>query len=184
MSSSSSVTKEIISSPHAPPALASYSQAVRAGNTLYWSETEAQSGGANSSADRNSAAVSAEGQLSRSEKRPLQSAQARNKRVLFCSAAELCLTAYLSVSAAVLCVSSSGCLGMDKSGAMVSGGVEAECEQALKNLAAVLEAGGSTLENVLKTTVFLTTMDNYTKVRCAHKQHHCKHARRSARHAE
>lgn len=48
---------------------------------------------------------------------------------------------------------------------MVSGGVEAECEQALKNLAAVLEAGGSTLENVLKTTVFLTTMDNYAKVR-------------------
>jgi enamine deaminase RidA (YjgF/YER057c/UK114 family) len=39
MSSAAAVVKEIISTPNAPPALASYSQAVRAGNTLYWSET-------------------------------------------------------------------------------------------------------------------------------------------------
>lgn len=36
---------------------------------------------------------------------------------------------------------------------MVTGGVEAECEQALKNLSAVLQAGGASLDSVLKVTM-------------------------------
>lgn len=55
---------------------------------------------------------------------------------------------------------------MDLNGQMVSGGVEAECEQALKNLSAVLEAGGSSLEHVLKTTVFLTVRGKHTDADC------------------
>jgi len=40
--------------------------------------------------------------------------------------------------------------GFVQNGVMAPGGIEAETEQALKNLTAVVEAGGSTMENVLK----------------------------------
>ena len=39
--------------------------------------------------------------------------------------------------------------------------VQGQAELALNNLKAVVEAAGSSLENVLKTTVFLTTMDHF-----------------------
>ena len=48
----------------------------------------------------------------------------------------------------------SGCVPLDPSTMeIVSGGVEAQTEQALKNLKAVVEAGGSELGKVVKTTV-------------------------------
>lgn len=46
-------------------------------------------------------------------------------------------------------------------GEMVTGGVAAETERALLNLAAVLETQGMTLANIIKTTVFLVTMDDF-----------------------
>ena len=59
-------------------------------------------------------------------------------------------------------VYTSGQVGMDPaSGELVEGGVTAQTAQVLKNLAAVLEAAGSRLELVLKTTVYLTTMDDF-----------------------
>ena len=60
-------------------------------------------------------------------------------------------------------VYTAGQLGINpKTGNVVSGGVAAETNQALKNLRAVLEAGGSSLSNVIKTTVFLRDMDDFT----------------------
>ena len=48
----------------------------------------------------------------------------------------------------------SGCIPLDPSTMqIVSGGVEAQTEQVLKNLKAVVEAGGSELGKVVKTTV-------------------------------
>ncbi|CAL1693945.1 unnamed protein product [Somion occarium] len=59
----------------------------------------------------------------------------------------------------------SGSLGIDPAvGKLVDGGVEAQAEQALKNLKAVLEAGGSELGKVVKTTVFLASMDDFVPV--------------------
>ncbi len=59
----------------------------------------------------------------------------------------------------------SGQLGMDPvSGALVEGGVEAETRQALVNLKAVLEAGGSGLAHVLKTTVFLRDINDFARM--------------------
>ena len=46
-------------------------------------------------------------------------------------------------------------------GQLVSGGIEAETERALENLKAVLEAAGSSLERVVKTTVFLRDMNDF-----------------------
>ena len=49
-------------------------------------------------------------------------------------------------------------------GAFVPGGVEAQAEQSLKNLKAVLEAAGYSLADVVKTTVFLTNMGDFAAV--------------------
>ena len=48
-----------------------------------------------------------------------------------------------------------------KSGMFVSGGIAEQTEQVLKNLSAVLEAAGSGLDRVVKTTVFLADMDEF-----------------------
>jgi 2-iminobutanoate/2-iminopropanoate deaminase len=58
-----------------------------------------------------------------------------------------------------------GQIGLDpKSGQMVEGGVEAEARRALTNLKGILEAAGSSLGNVVKTTVFLKDMADFVKV--------------------
>ena len=46
-------------------------------------------------------------------------------------------------------------------GEFVAGGISEQTEQVLKNLSAVLEAAGSSLERVVKTTVFLADMKEF-----------------------
>ncbi len=46
-------------------------------------------------------------------------------------------------------------------GAIVSGGIEQQTEQVLKNLAAILAAAGSSWDKVVKTTVFLKNMSEF-----------------------
>lgn len=59
-------------------------------------------------------------------------------------------------------VYTAGQLGLDpESGRLVEGGVEAQTRQALKNLQAVLAAAGSSLERVVKTTVFLHDINDF-----------------------
>ena len=43
-------------------------------------------------------------------------------------------------------------------------GIEEQTKQVLNNLKNVLEAGGSSLQKVVKTTIFLTNMDDFVKV--------------------
>jgi 2-iminobutanoate/2-iminopropanoate deaminase len=49
-----------------------------------------------------------------------------------------------------------------KTGQFVSGGIAEQTEQVLKNLSAVLEAAGSSLDRVVKTTVFLADMKEFS----------------------
>ena len=49
-------------------------------------------------------------------------------------------------------------------GAFVPGGVEAQAEQSLKNLRAILESVGYDLSDVVKTTVFLADMKDFAMV--------------------
>jgi 2-iminobutanoate/2-iminopropanoate deaminase len=49
-----------------------------------------------------------------------------------------------------------------QTGQFVPGGIQEQTEQALKNLAAVLEAAGSSLDRIVKTTVFLADMNEFS----------------------
>jgi 2-iminobutanoate/2-iminopropanoate deaminase len=62
-------------------------------------------------------------------------------------------------------VFASGQIGLDpNTGKLVAGGVEAETRQALMNLSAILEAANSSLAHVLKVTVYLKNIDDYSLV--------------------
>lgn len=58
-----------------------------------------------------------------------------------------------------------GQTGLDPAtGELVAGGVEAQTRQVLTNLKHVIEAAGSSVGNVVKTTVFLTDMSDFPKM--------------------
>ncbi len=55
-----------------------------------------------------------------------------------------------------------GQAGLDPAtGRLVEGGIEAETRRVLRNLSAVLEQAGTSLQNVVKTTVFLIDMSEF-----------------------
>jgi 2-iminobutanoate/2-iminopropanoate deaminase len=69
-------------------------------------------------------------------------------------------------------VFTSGQLGIDpKTGQMVAGGTEEQAEQVLRNLETVLEAAGSSLALVLKTTVFLADMNDFSAMNEVYRRH-------------
>jgi len=60
-------------------------------------------------------------------------------------------------------VYTAGQLGIDpKTGDLVSGGIEAETRQVMQNLQNILLAAGSSMNQVVKTTVFLRDMKDFT----------------------
>ena len=59
-------------------------------------------------------------------------------------------------------VYTSGQIALDKdTGALVEGGIREQTEQVMKNLAAVLDAAGSSLERSVKTTCFLADIKDF-----------------------
>ena len=46
----------------------------------------------------------------------------------------------------------------------VEGGVQAQTRQALENIKTVLEAAGTTMDNIVKTTVFLDDMNDFAAI--------------------
>jgi 2-iminobutanoate/2-iminopropanoate deaminase len=57
----------------------------------------------------------------------------------------------------------SGQIPLDpSSGKLVEGGIEAQTERVLQNLMAVLDAVGATLRSVVKTTVYLVDLGDFT----------------------
>ncbi|KAI5645401.1 endoribonuclease l-PSP domain-containing protein [Phthorimaea operculella] len=55
----------------------------------------------------------------------------------------------------------SGVLGLDQDGQMVCGGAERETRKALENMKHVLEAGGASLNSVVKVTILLADMQDF-----------------------
>lgn len=58
-----------------------------------------------------------------------------------------------------------------KTGTLVQGGIGEQTRRVLENISAVLEAAGSSLDNAVKTTVFLTDMANFAAMNDVYKQY-------------
>lgn len=58
----------------------------------------------------------------------------------------------------------SGQLGLDPQTGKLQDGVEAQARQALTNIKAVLQAANSSVDRVVKTTIFLVDMADFAKV--------------------
>jgi 2-iminobutanoate/2-iminopropanoate deaminase len=65
-------------------------------------------------------------------------------------------------------VFTAGQIGLGENGTIVEGGAGAQTRVALGNVRAVLEAGGSSLDRVLKTTIFLKNMEDFVEVNAAY----------------
>lgn len=66
----------------------------------------------------------------------------------------------------------SGQIAIDpETGELVEGGVDAQADQVLKNLAAVLAAAGGSLQTVVKTTVFLSDMALFADMNAVYARH-------------
>jgi len=69
-------------------------------------------------------------------------------------------------------VFTSGQIAIDpQTGEMSAGGIAEQTELTLRNLAAVLEASGSDMSHVLKTTVFLADMDDFAAMNEVYRRH-------------
>ncbi|MCG9792582.1 RidA family protein [Flavobacterium algicola] len=59
----------------------------------------------------------------------------------------------------------SGQIALDpKTGELINETIVAETKQVMENLKAVLEAAGMTFENVVKATIFITDMNDFTSI--------------------
>lgn len=65
----------------------------------------------------------------------------------------------------------SGQVGADPASGVLAEGVAAQAERALGNLASVLDAAGSGFDRVVKTVIFLTSVDDWATVNEAYARH-------------
>ena len=65
-----------------------------------------------------------------------------------------------------------GQVGLDPATAeVVEGGIEPQTEQAMKNIAAILDAAGTSTANLLRCGIFLTDFDDFPKVNEVYRRH-------------
>jgi 2-iminobutanoate/2-iminopropanoate deaminase len=87
------------------------------------------------------------------------------KEVIFAQNAPQPIGPYSQAINAGSMVFCSGQLGIDpRTGQLVLGGADSQTRQCLLNLQAVLAAAGCTLENVIKTTIYVTNMADFKDV--------------------
>lgn len=65
----------------------------------------------------------------------------------------------------------SGQVGVDPATKQLADGIEAQTEQALRNLGAVLEAAGLAMSDVVKTTLWLTDAADFAAVNAIYARH-------------
>jgi 2-iminobutanoate/2-iminopropanoate deaminase len=64
-----------------------------------------------------------------------------------------------------------GQLGLVPGGGLVAGGIAEQTEQVMRNLAAILEAAGTSLDGLVKTTVFLADLGDFAAMNEVYAQH-------------
>src|SRR5215212_5604125 len=65
----------------------------------------------------------------------------------------------------------SGTAGIDPAGGTIPAGIEAQTEQALVNLAAVLAGAGASMADVVKTTIFYADVDDFAALNAVCARH-------------
>ena len=86
------------------------------------------------------------------------------KKAIFAENAPAAVGPYVHAVEANNMVFTSGQLGLDPVTGTLPEGIEAQTHQAIKNLAAVLQAAGLQLSDVVRTMVFLDNMDDFATV--------------------
>jgi 2-iminobutanoate/2-iminopropanoate deaminase len=65
----------------------------------------------------------------------------------------------------------SGMAGIDPATGVAPEGIEAQTEQALRNLAAVLDAAGASMDDLVKTTIFYSDVNDFAKLNEVYARH-------------
>ena len=65
----------------------------------------------------------------------------------------------------------SGMAGIDPATGTIADGIDAQTEQALLNLAAVLRTAGSSMDDVVKTTIFYANVDDFGRLNEVYARH-------------
>ncbi len=65
----------------------------------------------------------------------------------------------------------SGTAGIDPATGTAPEGIEAQTDQALRNLAAVLEAAGASMADLVKTTIFYSDVDDFARLNEVYARH-------------
>ncbi|CCQ98199.1 aminoacrylate/iminopropionate hydrolase/deaminase [[Clostridium] ultunense Esp] len=84
--------------------------------------------------------------------------------IIFTDAAPKAIGPYSQAVLAEGMLFTSGQIPLNEKGEIVQGGIEAQTRQVLENLTAILKAAGFSLENVVKTTLYLKNMEDFGKV--------------------
>jgi 2-iminobutanoate/2-iminopropanoate deaminase len=87
-----------------------------------------------------------------------------SRRVIQTDAAPGPIGPYNQAIAGAGLIFAAGQVGLDPATRQLRDGVEAQAEQAVANLRAVLRAAGSGLDRVVKATIFLTDMSDFAAV--------------------
>ena len=94
-----------------------------------------------------------------------------NKKVVKAEKAPAAIGPYSQAINSDCFIFTSGQIGVDPAtGNFVEGGIEGQTRQVLTNLQFVLEAAGSDLDHVVKTTVFLQDMNDFAKMNAIYEE--------------
>ena len=97
--------------------------------------------------------------------RPMSDDDTPARAAIETSAAPAALGPYSQAIVAGGFVFCSGTAGIDPRTGDVAEGIEAQTEQALLNLASILEAAGASLADLVKTTIFYADVDDFAKLK-------------------
>jgi 2-iminobutanoate/2-iminopropanoate deaminase len=86
------------------------------------------------------------------------------KKIIFTDKAPAPIGPYSQAVLTGNTIYTSGQIPLTATGELINSDIEAETTQVMENLKVVLEAGGATFEHVVKTTIFISNMDDFAKI--------------------
>ena len=93
-----------------------------------------------------------------------------NREIIHTNQAPAAVGPYSQAVKAGQFVFTAGQIGLDPASGKLQTGIEAQTRQVLANLQAVLQAAGTDLQHVVKTTIFLTDLGNFATVNALYGQ--------------